>query len=187
MDWRSACVSSLGLLSACAPLAEMRPAGGAIESNKYELGTAGIRLGPRPYVEEDATRSGMLWLSADASRRFTFTGITVFDRAAAGFGLAARFHAVRADRFALSTELAAGYAFGAVALPVAVRLFDQTWLYANPRLGNIGRDLAPGVPLGISVRIWEGFFVRSEAQLSWADFKYYNRRLHLAFGVAAQW
>ncbi len=187
MAWRSACASSLLLCASCAPLAEMRPAGGAMPDKTYELGTAAVSLGPRPYVQESASRSGMLWLSADASRRVTFTGITAFDRNAAAFGVATRFHVIRADRFALSPEVAAGYAFGALLLPVAVRIVDQTWLYASPRLGTFGRDLSFGAPVGLSVRIWDGFFLRSEAQLSWPDFKYYNRRLHLAFGVAAQW
>lgn len=187
MGWSSVFASSAVVCASCAPLAEMRPAGGALPGKTYELGTAAVRLGPRPYVEESAARTGQLWLSADASRRFTFTGITAFDRNAAAFGVATRFHVVRADRVAFSTEVALGYAFGALVLPVAVRLFDQTWLYTSPRLGTFGRDLSFGAPVGISARIWDGFFLRSEAQVSWPDFKYYNRRVHLAFGVAAQW
>ena len=77
--------------------------------------------------------------------------------------------------------------WGAGSLGVAVRTLGNNWIYAAPRLGNIGFDWAFGIPAGVSVDLTHGFVLRAEAQLSWADFVYYNRRLHLASGLAYQW
>ena len=72
-------------------------------------------------------------------------------------------------------------------VPLALRIIDQTWLYSAPKLGNWGPEITPFVPLGLTVRIVDGFSLRCEGQLSWADWKYYNRRLHLGLGGAIQW
>jgi hypothetical protein len=190
MAWSSVSASSslfAFALIGCAPIAEMRPANGMMEGNTYEIGNAVAVLGPRPYVEESGARVAQLWFTGEASKHWSFTAITTFDRSAAAFGGAARLSLLRLDRFAWATELQAGYAFGALAIPLAVRLFDQTWLYASPRFGTLGRDLTPSTPVGISIRIFDGFMLRSELAVSWADFKSYNRRVHFGLGVAAQW
>lgn len=146
-----------------------------------------MRLSARPYVDESAAYTGQVWFSMDAGRHFTLSGVTAFDRAAAAAGFAARWNALRASRLAMGPELELGYAWGAGSLGVAVRTLGNSWIYAAPRLGNIGFDWAFGIPAGVSVDLTHGFVLRAEAQLSWADFVYYNRRLHLASGLAYQW
>jgi hypothetical protein len=190
MAWSSVSASRLllaGSLLGCAPIAEMRPANGMMEGNTYEIGNALTVLGPRPYVEESGARVAQLWFAAEASKRWSFTAVTAFDKSALALGGAARLSLLRLDRFAWGTEVQVGYAFGAFTIPLSVRLFDQTWLYASPRLGTLGRDLTPSTPVGISIRLFDGFMLRSELAVSWADFKAYNRRVHFGLGVAAQW
>jgi hypothetical protein len=90
------------------------------------------------------------------------------------------------DRLAGGVEAELGYAWAAVSLPVSVRLFDQSFLYSAPRLGTWSDGAIFGVPLGVSVRVYDGFILRAEAQLSWQGFKYYNRRTHLGGAVVYQ-
>jgi hypothetical protein len=188
MALRSVCASSVVLLfAACAPLAELRPANGMMDGKTYEIGNAGVQLGPRPYVEEERARIAQVWFSAEASKRFDFTGVAAFDKSAAAVGAAVRLKLLKLDRFAWATELQAGYAFAGLAVPLSVRLIDQTWFYVSPRVGTLGRDLTVAAPVGLSIRLYDGFILRVETQVSWADFKSYNRRVHLALGVAAQW
>ena len=170
-----------------APLAEMRPASGTMPGNTYEVGAGAVSLGKRPYVEETATTSGLLWFSGDVSKLVTLSGVGAFDTSAVGVGGAARLNAIRGDRAAAGIEGQVGYAWGAFLVPVALRVVDETWLYASPRLGTMSREPSFGIPAGISVRIVDGFMLRGEAQVSWQDFKYYNRRVHLALGAAYQW
>lgn len=172
----------------CAPLGELRPASGMMPGKSMEIGSGIVHLSPRsPYVEESASNTGMLWASADASRYINFSLISAFDANAFALGGAIRVNALKYDRFAGGVELQVGHAWGALVIPVAARLFDQTWVYASPRFGTLGRDLSLGAPVGVSVRVWNGLALRGEVQTSWQDFKYYNRRIHTALGVAWQW
>ena len=59
-------------------------------------------------------------------------------------------------------------------------------MYAAPRLFNWSRDLAFGIPVGASFRLYDGFILRAEWQRSWQDFKYYNRRDHYGAALALQ-
>ena len=175
------------LLSSCAPLGELRPASGMMPGKTFEIGSGVVHVSPRQYVEESPSNTGMLWGSADVSRVINLSIISAFDTNALAVGAAVRVNALKYDRFAGGVELQLGHAWGALVLPVAARLFDQTWVYASPRFGTLGRDLAFGAPVGVSVRVWNGLAVRGEVQTSWKDFKYYNRRIHSALGVAWQW
>ena len=47
--------------------------------------------------------------------------------------------------------------------------------------------MTPFLPLGVSAQILETLSLRAEGQVSWADFKYYNRRVHWGLAVAHQW
>lgn len=174
-------------LMACAPLGEMRPASGMMPGKSMEIGSGVVHVSPREYVEESPSNTGMFWASADASRVINLSLISAFDAKAFALGAAIRVNALKYDRFAGGVELQLGHAWGALVIPVAARLFDQTWVYTSPRFGTIGRDLSFGAPVGVSVRVWNGFALRGEVQTSWQDFKYYNRRIHSALGVAWQW
>ncbi len=183
----AACCLALSGLAACAPIASLRPASGVLPERSTEVGAAIARLGPRPYVEESSQLVGQLWLSHEPSRHFSLSVLAAFDDSAAAGGVAARWNAVRTDRFAFGPEAEAGYAWGAASLGFALRTVGQNWLYASPRVGNLGFDWAFGIPVGASLDLTHGFVLRSELQVSWVDLKYYNRRVHLAGGLVYQW
>lgn len=171
----------------CAPLASLRPAGGLVESGRsFELGAGAVALGPRPYVIESWQPVGQVWGTLALSRWFELSTVGAFDEAGFAVGETLRWIPLRLDRLALGGELELGFAWAAVALPVALRLTDGVWLYSTPRLGNLGIHLTPGLPAGISVNVAGGLVLRAEAQVSWADFLAYQRRLHLAAGAAYQ-
>jgi hypothetical protein len=185
----------LALACGCAPMAELRPGNGMMVDRTFEAGAGAVNVSPRPYVTEDSSTTGLAWFSGNPSRFVTLTAISSFDRMADNEGNrklhitgggAVRLNVFRYDRFAAGTEAQLGWGWGALVLPMAVRLFDQTWVYASPRLGTINRYLSYGTPLGISVRVWDGFMIRAETQTSWENFKYYNRRQHYAAGIAYQ-
>lgn len=173
-------------LAGCAPLASFRPASGLMPGKRLEVGAGAVAVGPRPFVEESTQGAGQLWLMGDTSPLVTLSAIGAFDDDAFALGGALRLNAVRTGRFAGGVEGELGYAWAAISLPLAVRAFDQTWLYSAPRLGNWSDDPSFGVPLGASVRVYDGFVLRAEAQLSWQDFKYYNRRFTFGGGAAYQ-
>ena len=176
------------LLIGCAPFGELRPASMMLPGRSSEVGAAFVHVGPRtPYVEESPGNTGMAWASRQVHRLVNVSLVSAFDAHAFALGAAVRLNAVRLDRVAAGAELQLGHAWGALVLPVAVRLHDQTWLYASPRLGTIGRDPSFGVPVGVSVRLWSGLAVRGEVQPSWQAFRYYNRRVASAVGLAWQW
>lgn len=183
----SAVVVASLLFVGCAPLGDLRPASGMMPGKTFEVGGGGVRLGPRPYVAESSTYTGQLWFSANATPRWTLSGVSAFDNQALAVGGAVRYNALLYDRFHGSAEVQAGYAWGAFTLPLAVRLFDQTWIYTSPRFGTLDRYPSFSIPAGVSARIYEGFMLRGEVQGSWQNFDPYNRRVHLALGAAYQW
>lgn len=152
-----------------------------------EVGAGIAKVTRRPYVDEPSASAGQVWVSGEvAHRRIGLTAIAPFDDDAAGFGGALRVNALRTDRLAIGNEVELGYAWFGLSLPVAVRLFDQSHVYTAPRLFNWSRDLAFGIPVGASFRLYDGFILRAEWQRSWQDFKYYNRRDHYGAALALQ-
>jgi len=175
-------------LFGCAPLASLRPAGGLWESDRSaEIGAGAVALGPRPYVIESWQPVGQVWGALRLDRSFELSAIGAFDEQAFAAGGALRWIPLRADRLAAGAEVEFGFAWAALALPIALRLSDGLWLYTAPRLGNMGIHLTPGLPGGLSLEIFDGWIVRAEAQLSWEEFLAYQRRVHLAGGMAYQW
>jgi hypothetical protein len=172
----------------CAPLASMRPAGElASNDRRWEVGGAAIGFGPRPYVIESWQTVGQIWGTARMSSSIDFSAIVTFDDSAAAAGGALRWTPLRLGPLAGGVEAEFGYSWAALSLPLGVRVAQPVWLYAAPRLGTQGIHLTPGVPAGISVETLAGLMLRGEAQLSWARFQAYERRLHLALGLAHQW
>jgi hypothetical protein len=172
------------LAFACSPVASFRPASGLMPGRHLEVGAGLAAVGPRPYVmTETWQKVGQAWATGNASDLVTLSAITAFDDDAIAAGGAFRLNAIRADRFAGGFEAEAGYAWMGASLPMAVRLFDQSWLYVTPRLGTWGIEPIYGTIVGGSFRIYDGFILRAEWQRSWQDFKYYNRRD--TFGAAA--
>jgi hypothetical protein len=178
--------SLLALTFGCAPVAMMRPPGVLGDDRQYEAGAALASLGKRPYVEESRQYTGQAWFSADVKRWLTLSGIAAADNSGAAAGGAARWNALRTGRFAVGPEVEFGFAWAAASIGGSARVFGRNYVYTAPRFGTMGSHWAVGVPAGVSVDLTHGFALRAEAQLSWQELKYYNRRLHLAAGVAYQ-
>jgi hypothetical protein len=173
-------------LGSCSPIANLRPASGLMPGKKLELGAGAAALSPRPFVTEDWESAGQAWVTGNTSTLITLSAIGAFDSDALAVGGALRVNVLREPRIAFGIEGELGYAWAALSLPVAVRLFDESWLYSAPRLGTWSTDPIFSVPLGLSLRIYDGFSLRAEAQLSWQDFQYYNRRAHFAGAAVYQ-
>lgn len=174
-------------LVACAPSQGFRPAGMLDAERPRELGLAVSSVEARPYVEETAQYVGQAWWTLRLDERWALTTLAAFDSSAAAAGAALRFDIASGQRAALAAEVEGGWAWGAVAVPATLRLWRGSALYTAPRLGTWGSDITPFVPLGISLSLARSLAVRAEAQLSWADFRYYNRRLHWGFAIAHEW
>jgi hypothetical protein len=172
--------------SACAPLASFRPASGLVEGRTHEVGGGAMVEGPRPFVDEPMRAVAQLWFSGRASDKLTLTGIGAFDLSAVALGGAARLDVARFDRFVLGGEVEAGWVWAAADVPMALRLFDQTWLYTAPRFGNRGLMWAVDMPLGLSARIYEGLMLRVEYRISWPELSYFERRQMLGAAAAFQ-
>lgn len=170
----------------CAPVAHLRPASGLEPGRTAEVGLAMATLGPRPYVEEDTEVTGQLWGSTDIVDWLSLSLIAAFDESALATGAAARLNVIRTQVIAAGFEVEAGYAWGAMSAGGAARLFDRTWIYTAPRIGTLGSDWTFGIPAGVSIGVYDGLSLRAEAQLSWAELAYYNRRQHFGAGVAYQ-
>jgi hypothetical protein len=180
----AAAVAASALASgACAPLASFRPASGIMPGRTLEVGAGGVLEGPRPYVTEPTRATGQLWASGRADEKLTLTGIVAFDASALALGGSARIDLVRADRFAAGVEPELGLLWAALDVPIALRLYDETWVYTAPRFGTRGLDWALTVPVGVSVRVYDGLMLRAEYGTSWSTELTYFQRRDL-FGVA---
>jgi hypothetical protein len=183
LNWFLFLLSTFG----CAPLGYLRPPGELLASDRsFEVGAGAVRLGPRPYVIEEWHTTGQGWVTAAVSRSVELTALGAFDDSGAAAGAAVRWTPLHLRSFALGGEIDLGYAWGAVGLPIGVRPVQRLWIYSAPRLGNQGVRLTPVVPVGVSLRTVDALMLRGEASWSWADFQSYQRRLHLAAGLAYQ-
>jgi len=171
---------------ACAPAQSFRPAGALPPGRQGEVGVAFSRVGPRPYVAEAARPLGQAWWSTKWGERWLSSVLIGFDQSALLGGWALR-RDILQGRFTGAVEAEIGLAWAAVSLPVSFAWSDHFASYCAPRLGNWGPQLSGFLPCGLSAEPWDGFSVRGELQLSWADFQYYNRRVHLGFALAQQW
>jgi hypothetical protein len=152
-----------------------------------ELGLAFSSVEARPYVDETAQYVGQAWWTLRLDQRWALTTLAAFDSSAAAAGAALRLEIASGQRAALAAEVEAGVAWAALALPATLRIWRGSALYTAPRLGTWGSDITPFIPLGASVPIAQAFALRAEGELSWAGFRYYNRRLHWGFALAYQW
>jgi hypothetical protein len=174
-------------IAACAPLGSFRPASALSGDRSWELGLGAVAVGPRPYVDEDWKQAGQAWLSTRATPWLNVSAISAFDPRAAALGVGAVALPIRGSRFIGGVEGELGYGWGALALPAALRLFEQNWIYASPRVGNFGIYPSVGVPLGLSLHVRKGAFLRIEYQATWVELRAYNFRSHLGAAMAVQW
>jgi hypothetical protein len=188
--WRGPITLRWGLLAvavACSPSQGFRPAGSLDLGRDSEIGLALSRVGPRPYINETAQFVGQGWWSTRLDEHWSLTAIGAFDEGSAAGGGALRYDIASGRWAALAAEAEVGLFWAAVSVPVSLRLWRGMALYSAPRLGVWGPELTPFIPLGVSGQIVEKLLVRAEAQVSWSDFQYYNRRVHLGLAVAYQW
>jgi hypothetical protein len=183
-------VAELALVGAvaCAPVADFRPPSALVRGDRtFEVGGGGVYVSPRPYVVESGHQMGQFWFTGRATRWLSLSAVGGFDAHSALGGGAALARFVTTDRFVAGASVEAGFAWGATSLSGAARLFDDTWVYAAPRVFNWGKFVAVGVPVGASVHVFDGFSLRAEVQTSWEDLKYYNRRTHVGAAAAYDW
>lgn len=171
----------------CAPSQSFRPADVLGSARAHELGLAVSNVGARPYVSEPARALAQGWWTERLGERWSVSTLVAFDAEAALGGAAVRYDALRTRWVGLGAEAEVGLFWAALSLPAALRLWDGGRLYATPRLGNWGPALTAFVPLGLAVELPGGWSLRGELQLSWADFTYYDRRLHSGLAAAWRW
>jgi hypothetical protein len=175
------------ILEACGPLASFRPASGLMDGRTMELGLGAAAVSPRPYVAEPWAHAGQMWLTAEAKSWLHLSGIAAFDPQAMGVGGGARALLLRAYRVRGGVDAEAGYGWGAMSLPFALRLFEENWFYASPRVSSYGIEPIVGVPIGLNLHVQRGAFLRIEYQSSWARLQAFNQRHHLGAALAVQW
>lgn len=171
----------------CGPLAAFRPISALLGETTKELGLGAVAVSPRPYVDEPWRQAGQLWFSTRMTSWLNLSGIAAFDAEALGVGVGADIPIFRGRRFAAGVEAEAGYGWGAAAIPMSLRLFGQNWVYSAPRVTNIGIYPAVGLPIGLSVHVERGAFVRLEYQPTWTNLHAYELRHHLGAALAVQW
>lgn len=165
----------------------LRPISALEGQGTRELGLGAAAVSPRPYVDERWSQAGQLWLTTKATPWLQVSGISAFDSGALGVGVGATASIIRGRSFMAGVEADAGYGWAAAGVPLAARLFEQTWIYSEPRVMNFGIYPGVGVPLGLSLHIERGAFLRLEYQASWEQLQRYNLRHHLSSGFAVQW
>src|SRR6185503_7937969 len=183
----TAVLLTIALAPACAPLATFRPPSAFMGGRTMEMGLGAATVGPRPYVDERWLYAGQTWFTVRAAPWLHLSAISTFDPRAVALGGAATALAIRADRFVGGAEVELGYGWAAAGLPMALRLFEEHWLYTAPRVGNFGIDPAFGLPIGISLHLHGAAFARFEYQTSWVQLQAFNQRNHVAAALAVQW
>lgn len=180
----AACVWAAG----CSPSQGFRPAAAITTPGRtQEFGLALSSIEPRPYVNEKTQRMGQAWWTVQLRERWAISTIAAFDTSSALGGAALRWDGLRSHWVNASGELELGLFWAAASLPASLRLWPGAQLYTAPRIGNWGSALTPFLPLGLSAEIAGATFLRAEAQVSWSNFQYYNRRVHWGLAVAHQW
>lgn len=181
-------VAALSVLvcCACAPLGSLRPASAPAAGRGAEVGAGAAVVSPRELVEEPVRAAGQLWALTRAGGRFTLSAIGAFDDDAVALGVAARFDAIDTKRFAGGVELELGYAWAAVSLPVAVRMFGESWAYGAPRFGSWGTQPLLSLPAGVSLHAGDGVFLRAEGQALIQSFAWGQPRWAAGLGAAYQ-
>lgn len=179
-----ACIALVLVVCAgCAPVSSFRPANGFMEGASGEVGIGGSLVSPRPYVIEDTQAQGQIWLSSRAAKDLSLTAVAAVEPAAFAIGGAARMDLVRTHRLVIAPEVELGAIWGAVNGGVALRLWNEMWLYSAPRFGSRGSTWGFDVPVGISAHIYEGFTLRVEGRAMWTGaITYYEQRR--VFGLA---
>jgi hypothetical protein len=183
----SAFLLLLALTASCAPLATLRPVSALTAQGTHALGLGTVAVSPRPYVDERWSHAGQAWFTTKATPWLQLSGISAFDVSALGVGVGATALVVRSSGFMAGVEAEGGYGWAGAGLPFAARHFEHTWIYAEPRVTNFGIHPSLGTPVGLSLHIEKGAFLRLEYQASWQQLQKYNLRHHLAAGFAVQW
>lgn len=170
-----ACVGYFALW-ACAPAAMLRPPV-PMPDAQNELGVGGVYNAPIATTEVEDPRAtggglglgpaGQVWYARHFSDRFSLGGV-VFGGLAAGVGggVQARIMAVTGEKFRLGIDAEGGFLWGAVGVPVGVRLSDRVWAYAAPGVGYRAAQLAR-LPVGLSIRVGDHVLLTPEVSVGY--------------------
>ena len=172
------------VVAGCAPVGGLRPVPGVGAENGAEVGVGVVGQSPRPWVDEEWRGGVEMWGSGRLGGRIEMSTIVAIDAHGVAGGVALRWIAVERDRVALGVELQVGWLWAAVAVPVSLRMFGESRLYAAPRLGTFGARLTPALPVGVSLGLPSDTALRLEGQVSFPAFDPVERRFHLGAGVA---
>jgi hypothetical protein len=146
-----------------------------------------VAMAARPYVDEPTSYVTQMWGSHRLSEAFKLSGVVAIDTNALAGGVAAAWLPLRKSWLTAGLEAELGYAWFSLGIPMAIELGDVVSIYTAPRLGNWGEDLiTPSIPAGISIDLVQGWALRAEGQVRWADLKSYNRQLQLGLAIAYQ-
>ena len=152
---------------ACAPAASFRPITHDLDLPD-EVGLGGTFVGAPGGVPCYGPGGGFcgpsaaVWIQRRTTERFSVGG-TIFAGATTflGGGLQVRYHLLETDRWRLGADAEAGFLWGAVGLPVSLRLVDDLFLTATPSVGL--RIAQPArVPLGIAWGVTDTFWLQAE-------------------------
>ncbi len=158
-------ISAWYALWACAPAATLRPMTNMdVDGNEFGLvARAGVpQLGSPPDTcggsallpcNFGSGYGGEAWYMHRFSRWVSFGG-TLFAGSQSLFGVGAqtRFHWIDTENVQFGTDVDVGFVYGAIGLPVAVRLVGGLWVFSAPSFG--ARQYQPlRVPLGVSWNI----------------------------------
>lgn len=184
---RSALAIGLIGIVGCSPSQGFRPAGMLDHGRGDELGLAVSRVGARPYINETTQYVGQAWWATRLDERWELTALGAFDEGSAAGGAGLRYDIASGRWAALAAEAEAGLFWVALSVPMTFRVWHRLGLYSAPRIGTWGPEVTPFIPVGVSAQILDTLWVRVEGQVSWADFQYYNRRVHWGLALAHQW
>jgi hypothetical protein len=155
--------------------------------SRNDVGMGAVAIRPRRYSNEPTFFVAQVWGSRRVSQQLKVSGIAAFDADAVAGGAALAWLPLRSSRLTFGVEAELGYAWASLGVPFAAEIItDRVTVYSAPRLGNWGSKWTPSLPLGMELAGPHGMAVRLEAQVNWADFQYYNRRLQVGLALAYQ-
>ncbi len=187
---RCAALAAFGIplvvTAACAPLSSFRPASGIGRGRDVEVGAGATLVGTRPYVDEPVRAGGQAWASTEVGSNVGLTLIGSFDDDALGVGVAARVLLERNGGLAWGVEGELGYGWAALSVPLALRMWGESWAYAAPRFGTWGIGPVLALPVGASFHAGEAVFLRVEGQAAVQDLAWTKRRFLAGAAIAHQ-
>jgi hypothetical protein len=175
-------------LVACAPVSQMPPpipnvgdelsAGGAVVVGAHNVNA---RTDSADDLRVHANLQG--WTSYAVNDRLNVFGTAFVGTSSyVGIGVGLRLDLLENERFLLGLQASGGAAFGAVGLPVAVKLTDQLTLYTHPSASNVTfarsnyaiTEIVPQLPFGLWWTSPSGLGLGAELGTQGHRYRYYS-------------